>query len=226
MQHGNSSFYSCWATRVIPIQINTCAVSIDAGIRQAITYIYDALKIYAMRISLIFRVIDQVGGAGRGTIRGPGATKVGWWLGVILCAGLVGCDSLTIVSVDRLTAPGLDELFPHASMANITGDYQRLNYDIPRAMKASHWGMLSLTHEPAGSARARHSVLRAAALLPDGRTATIVAWSKNERVVSVAVRVGNLGDGEREKDFLAQLGSVLRGKPSRTHRFDQTLPKL
>ena len=179
------------------------------------------------RVSLISRILEQGRHGVRVIVKPWGVALAGWWLGVVLCVGLVvGCDSVEIVSVDRLSAPGLDEPFPHASMAILLGDYDRLEYDIPRAMKACHWGKISLTQGPAGSAQTGGPILRARALLPDGRTATMVAWPKGERLVSVSVRVGHRGDREWERDYLTQLGSILRGKPSRTQRFDQTLPKL
>ena len=67
-------------------------------------------------------------------------------------------------------------------------------------------------------------VVRGEALLLDGRTATMVAWSEEGGEVVVALRVGHFGDRDQERAFLGRLAGVLRGKPGRRQRQDEMKP--
>lgn len=149
-------------------------------------------------------------------------------VGVLSAVCVAGCVQLTVRSIDRLSGAAINEPFPDASVAQWPADFKRLVYDIPRAVKKHHWGMLGLKqHGPEGGdteTEASERIIRAAALLPDGRSATIVAWPEDETTIAVALRVGPFGDALQEEAFLVRLAQVMRGKPSRRHRQEFELP--
>lgn len=144
-------------------------------------------------------------------------TRCGWFAWVVVLVGCMG----PVEPVSHLQGSGLDEPFPDASGAALRGEWGRLPYDIPRAIQKAHWGKLSVD----AVSSPRGQVVRAGALLPDGREAAVVAWPMEQGGVYVAVRVGPFGDREQEKAFLNSLQAVLSGKISRRQRFDQSLPK-
>ena len=158
------------------------------------------------------------------------------WLsccGVAVCLLVgVGCAGPAIHPTDHLAGPGVDEPFLDGSMARWGADFNRVIYDIPRAVKRSHWGLLHAQpdgpDEPGVTPDGVSStgrVVRARALLPDGRTATIIAWSADEGAIAVVVRVGRFGDRPMERVFISELAQVLRGKPGRRQRVDAITPK-
>ncbi len=141
-----------------------------------------------------------------------------------LILGFTGCASSgPVKTVEDLTAVGLAEPFPNASMAQWSADYSRLRYDIPRAFKESHWGKMGLQEQQAADADGQPvRVIRAMGLLPDGRTATVVAWPVGDGTnIGVAVRVGLRGDRPNERAFLDALAGVLRGPISRQQRREE-----
>lgn len=147
-------------------------------------------------------------------------------VGAALLVCVMGCEAIRIRATDRLIAPGIDEPFSGASMAQWPADFNRLIYDIPWAIKKLHWGLLGIRQisvDP-GPARLATQIVRGAALLPDGRTATIVAWPVNDSTIGVAWRVGHFGDRRQERNFIRCLAQVLRGKPSRKQRQGFELP--
>jgi len=93
--------------------------------------------------------------------------------------------------------------------------------DIPRAAQACEWSVLRLDQAdpPADPGK---PTIQAALLLPDGRTAHVIAVGAADgdsasavAAFDVRIRVGRLGDPAREKTFLKQLSKTLRGKPMR-----------
>ena len=139
-------------------------------------------------------------------------------LALALLFGLVGCQMPQIEPTNHLTGPGLDRPLPDASMASWPAAFDRLIYDIPRAIKRLHWGMLTVRQDPDAP------VIRATALLPDGREATLFAWEPRQGLITVALRVGHFGDRRQERACIAAVRAVLRGKPSRRHRQGFQLP--
>ncbi len=147
----------------------------------------------------------------------------------VVMGGLWGCGGVAVERIEDLGVAGIGEPFPSASMARLGGGFDRLVDDIPRAVKQHHWGLLSLRRSRVEHAhRVRRDqtseVIRARALLPDGREAEMVAWPVGEDRVGMAVRVGRGGDADAEKAFLKRFARVLRGRPSRRHRQGVALP--
>ena len=136
----------------------------------------------------------------------------------------IGCQSEP-KPIDPVQAGVLDEPFPHASATQLKGDFNRLVYDIPRAVKKHHWGMLNLEPFTANKpGEPSKQSVRAQALLPDDRTASLIAWRVDQNAIGIAMRVGHFGDPGREHAFFDELARVLRGKPSRRHRQGFELP--
>ena len=139
-------------------------------------------------------------------------------LALVLLVGLVGCQMPQIEPTNHLTGPGLDQPLPDASMATWPAAFDRLIYDIPRAIQRLHWAMLTVCQDPSAP------VIQAAALLPDGREATLFAWKSREGLITLALRVGHFGDRRQERACIAAMRAVLSGKPSRRHRQGFQLP--
>jgi len=127
---------------------------------------------------------------------------------------VAGCHGPLVEPMDHLKEAGLDEPFPGASGAHWRADFDRLIYDIPRAMEKHHWGMLSIKQVTADGDR----LVRASGLLVDGREAKLVAWPSGKNSVAVALRVGRFGDPDQEQAFINRLAEVLRGKIGRLQR--------
>ena len=147
---------------------------------------------------------------------------VGTLLGSVVCMVLIGCGVPRVEPIEHLRGTGLDEPFPDASMAYFYMPFEKLDLVIPIAFKKQHWGLLrvkrSLTATAANGTSQR--VLRAAALLPDGRTAQVVGWLVDSSRFAVAVRVGHFGDRDEERAFLGLLTKTLRTKLTRRVRFE------
>lgn len=143
-------------------------------------------------------------------------------LAAMILASFSGCSGPQVQPIDHLTGSGLDQSLPNASLARWEADFDRLIYDIPRAVKKLHWGLIGVQNVP--SATGEVTVLRAEALLPNGHVATIVAWRSHSGFMAVALRVGHFGDRRQERVFISQLAKILRGKPSRRHRQTFELP--
>ena len=140
---------------------------------------------------------------------------------VIVCIVLGGCGLPRVEPIEHLRGNGLDEPFPGASMARFHMPFEKLDLAISVAFKRQHWGLLRLKLESADgdSDEALQGVLRASALLPDGRTAQVVAWVEGGSEFAVAVRVGHFGDRGHERVFLEILGKTLRTKLTRRSQF-------
>ena len=120
-------------------------------------------------------------------------------------------------------------------MARWRGDPERLKVDLRRAIEALHWAVVSLDRRPAAlelddlRQPPIEDVLgavawRLVALLPDGRSAHVVAWTPRIQHVAVAVRVGYFGDEAKERRFIAQLRRTLAGSPHRVRHDTFVLP--
>lgn len=146
----------------------------------------------------------------------------------IVCIVLGGCGSPRVEPIEHLRGMGLDEPFPGASMASFHMPFERLGLAIPVVFKRQRWGLLRVNREEVEGdvGEVRQGVLRAAALLPDGRTAQIVAWAVDHSRFAVAVRVGHFGDRGHERAFLGLLAKTLRGKLTRRPRFELPGPIL
>ena len=142
-----------------------------------------------------------------------------FYAGSVVWVCLVGCAAPVAGPIDHLTGPGLDEPLPNATAARWSADFDRLMDDIPRATKKLHWGLLWVRNESDRlEPRRVAAVVRAAALLPDGRLATVVVWSVNQSDIGVALRVGGFGDPHQENKFIRCLAKVLRGRPGRKQK--------
>ncbi|MCE9589140.1 MAG: hypothetical protein K8S99_01295 [Planctomycetes bacterium] len=136
---------------------------------------------------------------------------------------LGGCAQRGVVKpIAFERSPAWAQALSRASVAKIKGDPARLSDDVKRAVKRSHWGLLRLMDAPKGT----DAPMSAAALLPDGRHATILvtpgsAGGEN----TVAVRVGQFGDANEERAFLQTLADTLRGKPKPVRDSKFTLPE-
>ncbi len=140
------------------------------------------------------------------------------WMRIVLSAlcaiVFVGCAPRpSIAPVNQLELPGATtpEAFPAASAAEWSADPARLADDIERAIKDMHWGKLSLRAEP--EQPKERPIIRAAALLPEDRSAHIAAWGIDDKHVRVTVRVGHFGDTQAEQQFINALAERLHGKP-------------
>ena len=135
---------------------------------------------------------------------------------IISCLFTDGCaySPPALTDSNRLRGPGLDEPFEDSSTANWPADPGRLATDIRRAFRELDWGRMYIRKDPAAADHGE--VVRAAALLPDGRLATIIAWPATDDGVSVGVglRVGRFGDRDREQQFVNMLAKLLAGKPA------------
>lgn len=146
----------------------------------------------------------------------------------MVCVILSGCGRLRIEPIDHLRGAGLDESFPDASMAQFDLPFKKLDLAITLAFKRQNWGSLRLMKPSptfADTSGTSHQVLRAAALLPDGRTVQVVGWPVDGSKFTVAVRIGHFGDRDQERAFLELLHKTLRGaKLTRRRHFK--LPDL
>lgn len=143
---------------------------------------------------------------------------------VMILAGTVGCPGPRVQQTDHLSGPGFDPSMPNASMARWQADFDRLIYDIPRAVKKLHWGLIAVRNDPL--ANQQETVIRAEALLPNGHVAHMVAWKSQDGFITFVARVGYFGDRRQEGDLIKQLAKVLRGRPSRRHRQAFELPEV
>jgi len=147
------------------------------------------------------------------------------------------------LTVNQLSGPGIDEPLPRATQAQLPGDPQRLGDDVQRTAKQLEWGMLSISdtiRKSDGSATPPGpAVVRARALLPDGRAATLVAWpiepatydEKGKKLlkpgrVAVALRVGFFGDRQNQERFIRRLSRVMAGDPKPVRGWGFTLPPV
>ncbi len=154
---------------------------------------------------------------------------VGVVVGMALAVCGVGCEAVPIRATNQLNIGPTHLVFIGASVAKWPADFDRLIYDIPRTVRRVNWGLLNVKSLPVnGNARSRSQppIIRASALLPDGRTATVIAWPASDRAIGVALRVGHFGDRRQEGRFIRHLAQVLRGKPSRKHRQAFELPPV
>ena len=134
----------------------------------------------------------------------------------------VGCTGPQVQSTDDLIRRGLDQSLPHASTFRWQADFDRLIYDIPRAVQQLHWTSIAVRVVPPSTEEGE--TINAEALLPNGHLAYIAAWKSHDGFITVAARVGHFGDRRQEDALIAQLAKVLRGKPSRRHRQEFDLP--
>ena len=116
------------------------------------------------------------------------------------------------VPVGHIQTTHIDEPFLDGSFAQWKADADRLADDIRRSFRDLHWGRKYLRRHP-GDDRQPLQLVRAAALLNDGRTATVVAWPVHQHQVAVAVRVGQFGDLAQQRKFIHMLAKTLYGKP-------------
>lgn len=180
---------------------------------------------------LIFRRSNKTvvgGGASlsrRGRCIGVQLGAAAW---TIVCIVLGGCGLPRIEPIEHLHGVGLDEPFPGASIAHFPMPFERLDLAIPIAIKRQHWGLLRVKREAAqgDAGESLQEVLRAAALLPDGRTAQVVAWTVDSSKLAVAVRVGHFGDRGHERAFLGLVAKTLRTKLTHRPRFKLPGPTL
>lgn len=139
---------------------------------------------------------------------------------ILVCSA--GCSLPRIPPGGDFPDPGLDPPLPNASMFRWQADFNRVLYDIPRAVQQLHWGLAAVRLVPRSSGEGE--IVRAKAVLPNGHEANMAAWKLHHGTIVVAVRVGHFGDSRHEEAFVAQLAKVLRGKPSRRHRQEFELP--
>ncbi len=140
-----------------------------------------------------------------------------------------GCRSIEIQPVRTITVAGSVEPFIDGRIASFAGEPGRLADDVPRAIKRSHWGMIRIdqvSNEQANSAgeTTTMTIVRADALLPDGRTAQIVAWGSGQDRVTAAIRMVRFGDAAEHDRYLNTLAQVLDGKPKRVRAGTFDLP--
>lgn len=151
--------------------------------------------------------------------------------GTLISVMMIGAVSLqgcqTKPSVRPLGATALPSnaasSFADGSYAEVKGDYARLSDDIPRAVKKSHWGLLSI-NAPKIAVETREPI-HAEALAPDGRAVEILAWGLRQGVIAVAVRGGRFGSRELESLFITRLQRVLAGKPKPKRGGSFTIPE-
>ena len=106
----------------------------------------------------------------------------------------------------------LDESLEDGSSAQWKADADRLLADIGRSFRDLHWGKQYLRRQPRDDRQPLQKV-RAAGLLPDGRTATVIAWPVEPDQIAVAVRIGQFGDAKQQQMFINMLAKILAGKP-------------
>jgi hypothetical protein len=108
------------------------------------------------------------------------------------------------------------------SVAQWRADPARLADDIGRAFSDIHWGTLYIRENPdrAGD----DPIVRAAALVDDGRRVLVAAWPAGQEQVRVAVRVGEFGHARAQQQFINALAKRLRGKPKRQYGGHFELP--
>lgn len=138
-----------------------------------------------------------------------------WRLAAILfasCFFVVGCalDRPVLSDSNHLHGPGLNEPFADSAMVIWPADPSRLDVDIRRAFRDLNWGRMYIRKNNT----IQGLIVRAAGLLPDGRTVTIVAWPIADDRVAVGLRVGQFGDRDREQRFVNMLAKLLAGKPA------------
>ncbi len=131
-----------------------------------------------------------------------------------------------------------------AEPVKVVTEAGRLRSDVLRAFSAMHWAALrveggevevtAVERAPEGMGWTAESdagpgtvtVLRAWALLPDGRTAAVHAgraeppiWigqpRQQRQAMSMRVRIGRFGDPQLEAAFLEELRNILEGDPAR-----------
>jgi hypothetical protein len=133
---------------------------------------------------------------------------------------LVGCASEPnyplrshiIEPIDSVGLPGAAGLAPSTALAAWNAASSRLAEDIPRAVKRLNWGLLEIALPDAAGPGG--PPIRASALLPDNRVATIHGWRLSESRVVVGVLVGRFGDARIEQEFLQMIADVLAGPPA------------
>lgn len=177
---------------------------------------------------------------------------------IILCTTILpGCSQKPAASAHWQGQDSADHLSPpraDGQERTFVVSPRRLHEDLRRSMAEAHWAVVRIekpvnpaTTQPNGDAA---PVLRAWALLPDGRTAAIAAWvappsepgavrASAERpgpgadhddpwlrdpiTLRLRVSVGRLGDAEAERFFLDALEETLRG-PALPRRIRFELP--
>ncbi|MEX2215901.1 MAG: hypothetical protein WD768_17450 [Phycisphaeraceae bacterium] len=139
-------------------------------------------------------------------------------LSLFVCLSLLGCESSPVLQpVERASLAHAEELPPGAVFARWKADPNRLVNDIPRAVSRCDWAILNMEPRPQRGKPVPLSVdtpVKAMALLPDDREASILAWKVNDEEVAAAVRVGLLGDRDLEMQFLRALASVMADRPA------------
>ena len=141
--------------------------------------------------------------------------------------------SLQPTRVSEVRMPGQTAELLDATQATFKADPQRLPDDVKRAIRKSHWGRIRQTAEGVSedgeaadaASAAGPVVVRARALLPDDREASIFAWQSGEREVTAAIRVGHFGDPDVQRQWLSKLAEVMAGPPA-PQRYRYRLPHL
>jgi len=127
---------------------------------------------------------------------------------LIVLGSLAGCaEDPPTVSVD----PAGD------NPAHFNVSVDRLEREIPRTLEKCYWGLLRQKRRDDG-------VIEVDALVPNERTAYIVATPVGEGRSEVSIRVGLTGDVSSEQYFLAWLRQTLKLKPRRVRGGKFELP--
>lgn len=146
---------------------------------------------------------------------------------VMICAG--GCSATrALPEVQRIEAAEFGTVTDdvRGGTAYVVGkadDSGRVESDIVRSFERSSWA--KLRSSVAADASADSPRWAAAAVMPDGRTAYVIARRSSAGVVSIAVRVGAFGDEASERGYARVLAGSLvdKARPKRDHTF--TLPE-
>ena len=148
---------------------------------------------------------------------------------VLVLFALVGCRNVAGPDPAALVDASVGATVPGGSVARWRVDLRRVEADIPRAVLNCRWAVLRVRRsgaeaaDPASGAKAEH--VSARALLPNERRATIEAAVEADGRVVVSIRVGERGDAPAERQFLRELGQVLRGPPARQYQGRFALPE-
>jgi len=166
-----------------------------------------------------------------------GVLQFGWrevlirvgWLTICLCSNN-GCVAYNYNGSTIVVKPNSER-----TLVRLRADPDRLETDLCRATVKLQWAVMSLDRRPAAlemgsldhpptSELLSAMAWRLVALLPDGRTAEVIAWSPRSGWVEVVARVGYFGNEAFEQRFIAMLRDTLAGPPQRVRSHKLVLP--
>lgn len=175
------------------------------------------------RQSSLSRVKDSA--MGRGVLSIARLTAALALFGAVLVAA--GCAAArALPEVRRIEASDIGTITEDvrggtAYVVGKTDDADRLGRDIVRSFERSHWAKLRAPVELGALTSTGPAATQWAAVIPDGRTANIVAARSDAGVVMIVIRVGPFGDEMTEHGYARELAGSLteKARPKREHNF-------